>query len=501
MKKCRLTLLMLPLMAGMWGGMATQSDAMDAFFRTTSRNFTRSSVSSLPVQEPFSVRYQYDKYNRKYFQPEQTDAYYPLSKQYSTWTEYCQSFQGHDISEACFIFEEVAKIGEFLQYNRNIQHLDLVNPRMGDRSVVNLDFLNESSGMKSLRLCYFLGFDNPKQTIDLSNLQFLRKLCDDTGSSRPSNIVFPPNLESVQTSPHKIDRLPLKITGLKLSGRDREPVTPYLSELERFQFLRNLDTNDFDLDTKGFETLRNLSFLKSLNLYKIGEEDLKYLAEVWSLESLKVSYYEAKSLIALSRLPLKTFEAFRADKLSGLFGFEEMSDLEYLSLGWAKNLLDLKEFRYWTPKLKNGTPKLKKLSLPFARSMTSLRGLEGLPIEDLEITFSKIEYLDVLRTLQRLKYLDLTGNYPLGWEGLRNHPSLERLRIGGPELNSASDYCDSYGFPSNPFDVLKTIPNLKLINVELSDITTPRINDFRIVRSNVDIKEYCDWKNVVLPKE
>lgn len=477
MRKSRLTLLMLSFLTGMWGGMAIQSDAMDVFCNPV-RNVTRRGGCSYSstfltgnpsMLVPHSLRYKYDEHSG-------------------------------DIVEARLESKEVREIFEFLENNNKVRFLNLMNPNMGVNSVVNLDFLNKFPNLKGLRL-YKSEFCNPEQTIDLSNLKFLREFCDDTGNFYPSNIVYSSSLESVRTYPNKIDQLPWGITELKLTRPrgaiifDSYPMTFDLNKLKRFQVLRNLDIGDFDFRRGDFEILRNLSSLTSLALKRVTEDDLKYLKGIEFLETLKVRFYEAGYLSALSCLPLKNFETIIAKKLFELYGPKKMPHLESFSLGNAEYLTNLNHFRDWSPNLK-------KLSLYYdyldAYSSVSLSGLEGLPIEDLEIIYSEVKDFDALRTLRHLKYLNLGKSYPVRWEGLRDHPSLERLQISAIALHFTTEYCYLHNIHPNPLDVLKTISSLKLINTWREE-RVYGLPAFRAARPDVIIGDYRDWKNAILP--
>lgn len=492
-KKIRLVFLVLTLLAGSWGACSIQSYARDQLFKRPPVHFFTTHHNG-SAQKPFSMRYQYR--GGEYFQPEQTDPYYPLTEEkFATWSEYCQSFKKYDISKVCFIGEDLLKIREFLEHNKNVRHLNLVDPLLGTKSIVDLDFLNDFPNVTSLRLCFLDDLNYSSQVINLSGLQSIIKFCHDSAIVDPGQVIYPPYIRSVITDPTKISMLPPGIVELTLEKprRNKAFSKSDLNRVEQFQLLEELNVVDLELDTNDIFFLKNLPLLASLYLHDIKESDANALVHIKSLQHLKAWRYHPSDFTKLSGLSLITFNALGARQLLTLHGLSSMSELESLSLWGACDLNNLSLLQY--------NQKLKKLSLSWANSISSLRGLETLPLEDLEITFSQIESLEILRTLGKLKYLDLSGNYPLSWEGIRNHPCLERIQISGYILSYICDYCDQYNFPSNPLDALKTIPHLKLIDAQLGQIKNPKIKDFQLARPDVIIEEYGDWKNVVLEKE
>lgn len=492
------------------GSMISMAHGMEIVRRVG--QLVRPNTSLTP--KSFQMRYKVDMYGN-YFQPEQHDRYYAqTTHEFSSWGAYCQHIRhNYSLKEACFIKEiDMDKVDRFLEENAGVTYLELVDPLGFDSQKFSLDFLNKYPQIKKLRLYLSNTYDNTH--VDLSSLRYIEHFIK-SNSNNKQKVIFP--VESLISVDTNVDDLPSlsnkrKIKSLKLRSDARTPVS--LQCLEPFENLISLDIGG--LGTSDMSVIAALQHLANLSLYGLYPDygNYSFLHKLSKLKTLNVSYDSKFNLKSIEGLLLENLRFGHASGIEDLGIISTLKELKKLELGCAYNLKDL------LPLHKNRF--LKTLNVSFAKNIDSIESLRDLPLTELELPWASVRDLGGLATLKQLEILNISGNYPIYWNGLQEHSNLKRIQlnkedlesphlmdrgIGDISLDQLSDYRKEFLEKAPkyegwyPLSILKTIPNLELIDIIPQDIPTSIREDFKNSRPNVKLRKYADWKRVDLSKE
>ncbi len=252
-----------------------------------------------------------------------------------------------------------------------------------------------------------------------------------------------------------------------------------------------------------------LGLLSSLERLEIeclgwGKEEFKFLQNLRGLKSLKVNYGSNMNLDVLEGLSLlESFEisCLEAVKRPGyLEPLATLPSLKRLRLNSNGNLSDISVLSRC----------IGLVDLDFFHSqVSSIEALRDLPLIRLIMSGSKVTDLSVLKDVPTLRLLDIS-NTPQriwqDWEGLRNHPSLQRIKAGDDDLSMETyigrvaraakgdqqDYVHTPRF--YPLEVFKTVPNLELVCAQPTQVPKAILEAFKQARPNVAFADYGGWE-------
>lgn len=210
---------------------------------------------------------------------------------------------------------------------------------------------------------------------------------------------------------------------------------------------------------------------------KILEQFLKYLPNVKEVQFKHLHITNFNKLTFLQSVDLRSI-AVNMCEIDSMYGIDAFQNLEHIcfnssnffetkSIELLSNLPNLKIFQSYIVKYSN---------LNFIESMKSL---EQLYIIGMGSGIDKINTLNNLSKLQVLLLLD-GGEFKADISKLKN---LEYLDLGNPHIVFVD--CDR---PKINLDILKNLPNIKGVNIELKDISDiTQIEKYsNILNNNID---------------
>lgn len=396
------------------------------------------------------------------------------------------------IQEATFynpIKEE--QIKEYLDANKFVNRLQIVHK--GGRFTENFEFLNDYPHVTD----FYIHVSNKsnRRQINFSYLKYIRNFEESIDDDYKT--IFPS--ESLLSLHTHIDKFWFaedfnKLKELTLSGpRGNEEYSicgiQNLSGLTSLRLfgLRNVS----NMSSIGF--LQNLENLGITGLYPEPGNWL-FLQKLTNLKNLHINFDSEFNMEGIKGLNIERLEIDHCYKLKNLEIISTLKNLKTLRLGEfeGNDLTPLSKNRY-----------LENLELSFAKNINSIEVLQGLPLKSLKLTFGNVKDLSPIATLTGLEKLDISGNYPIKWEGLRNHQSLKQINACQADLrcqvrnyfikkpdgfSTELDYKDHLN-DWFPIDVLKTIPSLKLIRIVPAEIDPDVLEKLEKDRPDIEIAD------------
>lgn len=227
---------------------------------------------------------------------------------------------------------------------------------------------------------------------------------------------------------------------------------------------RKIKTTTFFEDYEPDEKLRLLITQLDYNSTKrdLTAAQLKKLIESWCVKLPELK--EVKYLWLPSRVSQKIFDSIcEMENLEGLWikwsgiksinNISKLKNLKHLHLGSSSQVEDINVLKDMKNLVTLETEQLNNI-IDFS-VIGELTHLEGLGIDGSIWTAQKIENIDFIGSLHRLKYLTLTNTQmkQKSFDSLLNLEHLERFNC-------------SWNYPEKEFEKLKTIKKLKFGNVE-----------------------------------
>ncbi|MBP6985974.1 MAG: hypothetical protein KBB83_05215 [Alphaproteobacteria bacterium] len=246
-----------------------------------------------------------------------------------------------------------------------------------------------------------------------------------------------------------------------------------------------------------FEFLRYLTNLTALQV-AMGSFDLGVISGLPQLSQINLSYCD------FSKTNPRFMEVFAT-----------LPSLRILKLELGRELTDVSGLS----KCMN----LVTLIIPMT-DVKSIEPLRGLPIQFLDVSGCGIKDISPLADLKKLQLLAVSEPAHEGWDGLRAHPSLRRIKVTtnvllspSPEKLAIVKQLDTIALddptPENlklledadriigesesyPTQVLKTVPQLEMIAVPEHPILREFLEDFKKNNPNVVFGQFADWSMV-----
>ncbi|MEE2643553.1 MAG: hypothetical protein VYD19_01355 [Myxococcota bacterium] len=297
---------------------------------------------------------------------------------------------------------------------------------------------------------------NQRELQSLGRLSWMRRL--DLSRSQIKN------LEPI-TSLARLSEL--RIDGIKEVRLSLKPLSA-LSQLKRLSFANTRVSDEAEIAA--------LTQLQELSFYRSDIRDLSFARELESLESLDLyacerisDYGPLRSLRALRRLNLYMSRAPQ-EAFSVL---ATLPMLEEIGLQFSK----VESLSFLA-----GASQLRRLDASWARSLTTIDDLIGLPaLEDLSLIDAPIESIEEIGELRALRQLDLSGTKVIDLRPLSLLTQLEQLKLAQSAIVDLRplaalqqlrvlDLAESEVSDLRPVADLRRLTNLSLSGAPLTDL-------------------------------
>ncbi len=420
----------------------------------------------------------------------------------------------HDLDDVCPYlvagkawenpFSEVKHVIAYVKSHPNITGIGLVHHELFP-DPFPLTFLNDHPNIKKLILRG--NTDNPA-IFKLSSLRHITSFTNNLFyDGRPLSFDYMPGLVELSIFIHdfpSLCKMP-ELHTLRLKARYDPSSKTYSSQgIKEFNML-TLNMHETQIgDTTSWHILSNLDCLE-LDSRGWEKHYFAFIQQLKNLRSLEVNDGNKMNLAVLTDLPM--LEDFRiwcnkaASKPAYLEPLTTLPRLRRLSVASDMCLSDISAL--------SKCASLEDLDFSVSR-VKSLESLRALPLRRLIMFGSDVTDLSPLAGITTLQLLDITNSRRLqGWEGLKNHPTLRRIKAWAGDFcflsdftgtgNSEENVTEQVSMP-NPFHVLKTIPNLELVSACPFDKTQHMFDEFAKDRPDVLVGYYVDWETRVITK-